>query len=173
MRNFKQKAHQDTKIHLCQPQYEVIFNHSCTGLANFCLKWIYLSFRLTTIIKLFPIGVSLVPSVRTRDLPHCETPFQVTLRVIYFSNLRIIPCPGTCFSVILEHLWTSIGLDRNMFHEHPFRIEVATTVAKYNVPDHLIKQLGRCLSGCCQVYIRTVYYIMRDTHLLIARSCAE
>lgn len=50
---------------------------------------------------------------------------------------------------------TKIGLDADSYSGHSFRIGAATSAAKAQIPDHLVKTLGRWSSDCYLTYIRT------------------
>lgn len=55
----------------------------------------------------------------------------------------------------LKTILTKIGLNADSYSGHSFRIGAATTAAKAQVPDHLVKTLGRWSSDCYLSYIRT------------------
>ena len=79
--------------------------------------------------------------------------------------------PGPLFLLTFGHP-LSRALDPKSYHGHSFRIGVATTAAKLNVPDYLIQQLGCWTSNCYQVYIWTDDETLKNTHLLMARGCS-
>ncbi|XP_033744321.1 uncharacterized protein LOC117330208 [Pecten maximus] len=54
-----------------------------------------------------------------------------------------------------------LGLNHSLYTGHSFRIGAATTAAQSDVPDHLIKVLGRWQSDSYCRYIRTPHHILR------------
>ena len=56
---------------------------------------------------------------------------------------------------MLTTLFHLSGLDDSQYAGHSFSIGAATSAAAANIPDHLIKLLGRWSSDCYQRYIRT------------------
>ena len=61
----------------------------------------------------------------------------------------------------LQTLFTRIGM-RHKFTGHSFRSGAATTAAKVNISDHLIKTLGRWTSDCYCRYVNTPQSLIRE-----------
>lgn len=55
----------------------------------------------------------------------------------------------------MKQLLKMVGVDPDLYNGHSFRIGAATSAGKHNVPDHLIKVLGRWSSDSYLKYIRT------------------
>lgn len=59
------------------------------------------------------------------------------------------------FSTLLKNLLSSIHLNTGNYNTHSFRIGAATSAKQANIPDTLIKMLGRWKSDAYQTYIKT------------------
>ena len=55
----------------------------------------------------------------------------------------------------LKILLSKLGYNPSLYSGHSFRVGAATTAAAANIPDHMIRTLGRWTSDCYCRYIRT------------------
>ena len=65
------------------------------------------------------------------------------------------PLTRAQFVHLLKEALAMRGVDHKRYTGHSFRIGAATTAAQSEVPDHLIKALGRWKSEAYQIYIQT------------------
>ena len=72
-----------------------------------------------------------------------------------FVNGDNQPLTRTYFLHTLRSLLSCLGVNSSLYAGHSFRRGAASMAAKANVPDHLIKVLGRWSSDCYQRYIDT------------------
>lgn len=72
-----------------------------------------------------------------------------------FINDKGLSLHRNFFITNIKSILKQIGLDSEAYSGHSFRIGAATTAAKVQVPDHLVKTLGRWSSDCYLRYIRT------------------
>ena len=74
-------------------------------------------------------------------------------RCVFISNIRAI--------------LSSLGYDSSKFHGHSIRKGSASSCARHNISDHLIKTLGRWLSDCYTRYIHTDDDSIRNAQIKI------
>ncbi|KAK6172154.1 hypothetical protein SNE40_015880 [Patella caerulea] len=72
-----------------------------------------------------------------------------------FINSKGMTLNRAYFIQIIKEIIESLGLLSDGYNGHSFGIGATTTAAKVNVPDDLIKTMGRWSSDCYQRYIRT------------------
>ena len=70
-----------------------------------------------------------------------------------FKNGR--PLTRSSFVIKLQEALEAVGVDCSNYSGHSFRIGAATTAAKKEIQDSLIKTMGRWQSVAYQLYIRT------------------
>lgn len=59
------------------------------------------------------------------------------------------------FAAVLDKAIAAIGLDKNFYKSHSFRISAATTAFQRGLSDEEIKIAGRWKSSVFQTYIRS------------------
>ena len=59
------------------------------------------------------------------------------------------------FSTVLNNLLKQLHINKHYYNTHSFRIGAATTARQANIPDTIIKMLGRWKSDTYQSYIKT------------------
>ena len=129
-------------------------------------------FRSGTIINIFQTGGITCPVNALNRFITLRDSFSVDPEGPLFLLTSGCPLSRALFLDMLGQLCTSLGLNPKSYHGHSFRIGAATTVAKLNIPDYLIQQLGRWTSNCYQVYIWTDDETIKNTHFLMARGCS-
>lgn len=72
-----------------------------------------------------------------------------------FLNDKGLTLHRDFFITSIKSILQKIGLNPEAYSGHSFRIGAATTAAKVQIPDHLVKTLGRWSSDCYLRYIRT------------------
>lgn len=77
----------------------------------------------------------------------------VLSRSVFISKLRFV----------LNYL----GFDASLYHIHSFRVGLASCLANANVPDHLIKSMGRWTSDCYTRYIHADSDLIRNAQMQI------
>ena len=78
-----------------------------------------------------------------------------------------------CLSKTLQQLLESTFPDVKQYSSHSFRIGAATTAAAADVPDWLIKALGRWSSNCYERYIRTPVELIDRIPSLLSRTSLQ
>ena len=71
------------------------------------------------------------------------------------------------FISYIRAILSSLGYDSSKFHGHSIRKGSASSAGKANIPDHLIKTLGRWSSDCYTRYIHTDEATIREAQLKI------
>uniref|UniRef100_A0A1X7UVJ6 Tyr recombinase domain-containing protein n=1 Tax=Amphimedon queenslandica TaxID=400682 RepID=A0A1X7UVJ6_AMPQE len=77
------------------------------------------------------------------------------------------------FVRLLRDALSSRGIDSQQYSGHSFRIGAATAAAQANVPDHLIKVLGRWRSEAYQIYIQTPPTVWAAVSTSLAKSATS
>jgi hypothetical protein len=113
-------------------------------------------FRKGINIRVFKSNKSVCP-VRAM----CEY-LEMRQKVKYGDELSALfidhlgkPLSRTVFLGKLKDLLDTMGLCDGNFNGHSFRIGAATSAERGQVPDHMIKTLGRWSSDCYTRYVRT------------------
>ena len=107
-------------------------------------------FRRGQAVELAPSGRSICPvRAMSKHLQNCKSSDRP---VFIFTDGKFLT--RRLVSSIMKQL---IGNDKNCarISSHGFRIGAATTAAAANIPDRIIKTLGRWSSDTYQLYIRT------------------
>ncbi len=125
------------------------------------------SFRNGHIICFAASGTSVCPfRALQHHLCYCPDPDKP---LFSFSDNTFLTRQSLCRT--LNNLLPA-SLNAN-FSSHSFRIGAATTAAAANVPDWLIKVLGRWSSDCYQTYIRTPSTTINAIPAVLARNVAQ
>ena len=95
--------------------------------------------------------------------------FQGHLPAFQFSDGKFLTRQAV--SSAIHQLLTQAGIpDAHLYNTHSFRSGAATTAAEANLPDWLIKTLGRWRSDSYQVYIKTPRNILRSVPARMTES---
>lgn len=84
---------------------------------------------------------------------------QVVTRIYFIDKIKI--------------LLSRLGYDPKLYSGHSFRIGAATTAGKANLPDYLIKTLGRWSSDCYLRYIRTPVTCLQQAQINMSNLCLK
>ena len=123
-------------------------------------------FRNGQAVRLSATGSSVCPLRALRNhLVHCmnpEIPLFTFIDNSFLTRQRL--------TSIVRDLLKHSGAESSQLSSHSFRIGAATTAAAAQVPDWLIKVLGRWSSNCYQQYIRTPKEVIDSVPQLLAQT---
>ena len=123
-------------------------------------------FRNGQAVRLSATGSSVCPLRALRNhLVHCmnpEIPLFTFIDNSFLTRQRL--------TSIVRDLLKHSGAESSQLSSHSFRIGAATTAAAAQVPDWLIKVLGRWSSNCYQQYIRTPKEVIDNVPRLLAQT---
>lgn len=123
-------------------------------------------FRNGQVVRLSATGSSVCPLRALRNhLVHCknqELPLFTFVDKSYLTRQRL--------TSTVRDLMKHSGAEVPQLSSHSFRIGAATTAAAAQVPDWLIKVLGRWSSNCYQQYIRTPKVVIDNVPRLLAKT---
>jgi hypothetical protein len=112
-------------------------------------------FRKGVDIKIFPQDNHLCPLQAVSGYLQVRTPLNSCPNSPFFLLPDRVPLTRKEFTSLLRGVLQCVGNNTELIKPHSFRIGAATSAAKANIPDHLIKTLGRWSSDCYARYIRT------------------
>lgn len=127
-------------------------------------------FRKGFTLKLFRISSPVCPVVALQKYLEARASLQATsyaLLILPEGN----PLTRTKFIDCIRQILQRLGYNPAAYCGHSFRIGAATTAAKANIPDHMIKVLGRWSSDCYQRYIHTSSTHLANTHIQLGNAC--
>ena len=130
-------------------------------------------FRKGRTIVLFPTGAQLCPVRYMLNFMKVRAPFVLDpSEPLFMTNHRVyIPLMRGMFVGSIRHFLCHLGLNPSHYAGHSLRIGAAMSAAESNIPDHLIKTMGRWSSDCYERYIRTSPSLLRSSsHCRLARS---
>lgn len=162
----------DPGSNLCMSDITIYYHANVSVRARVVLKSSKTDpFRQGCEINLFPTNSILCPvryihlfcSVRQAMNAQANDPF--------FLMPNGQPLTRYAFLSMLKLLLHRLGFNATDYSGHSFRIGAATSAAAANVPDHLIKTLGRWSSDCYQRYIRTSPVVLEEALCAMASTC--
>ena len=125
-------------------------------------------FRAGCVIKVCQTGGIACPvEAMTQFLKHRAATFSQNNGPL-FKQVDGRPLTRSAFVAIIRVILQRMGLNPDCYAGHSFRIGGATAAAEANIPDHLIKTLGRWSSDCYQTYIRTPLSLIREAQVKMA-----
>ena len=128
-------------------------------------------FRKGCTIVLFPTGAQVCPVRNMLNFMKVLAPFVLEPSEPPFMTNERVPVTRRMFLDSVRQLLCCLGLNFSHYAGHSLRIGAATSAADSNIPDHLIKTMGRWSSDCYERYIRTSQSLLRSTsHCRLARS---
>jgi hypothetical protein len=112
-------------------------------------------FRKGIKIKLFPIPGILCPVKATSNYLQCRLGLNSDPSSPFFLMPSLVPLTRREFTTLFQGALQGVGEYHSQLKPHSFRIGAATAAARANMPEHLIKTLGRWTSDAYLRYIRT------------------
>ncbi|XP_071100692.1 uncharacterized protein [Haliotis cracherodii] len=144
--------HFDAKFHLSLSS--VVFRPDCTSF-DLTLKSSKTDpFRRGITLSIHAVPTSYCPVRCLQEFIHHRRAMGAAQHDPLFVNEQNIPLTRSFFIQKLKHTLSMTGYDQEKYNGHSFRIGAATSASTANIPDHLIKTLGRWSSDCYVRYIR-------------------
>jgi hypothetical protein len=136
---------------------------SCVSIVSLPQKMLYLSlhasktdpFRKGVTIKIFPLNNYLCPIQAVTKFLTWRKSLTSSPNSPFFLTTSGTPLTRKVFTNCLQGVLQCVGQGVAGIKPHSFRIGAATSAAKANIPDHLIKTMGRWSSDCYLRYIHT------------------
>ena len=120
-------------------------------------------FRKGVTIKLFPLNNILCPLQAYNKYMELRRHMDSRPASPFFLMPSLTPLTRKEFCTFLQGVLQGIG-GTSHIKPHSFRIGAATSAAKANIPDHLIKTLGRWSSDSYVRYIRIHQTTLQQAH---------
>lgn len=130
-------------------------------------------FRKDCTIALFPTGAQLCSVSAMLNFIGLRAPFMLVPSEPLFMTSERAPLTRGMFVDSIRQLLCRLGLNPAHYEGHCLRIGAATSAADSNIPDHLIKTLGRWSSDCYERYIRTSQSQLKSSQCRLAMSHAD
>ena len=119
-------------------------------------------FRRGVSINYFSTGRLICPLQCMLALLHTRSTMGAQPRDPLFTTIGGSPLTRAFFIDKLMNLLSRLGYNPSFYSGHSFRVGAATSAAEANIPDHMIRTLGRWNSDCYTRYIRTSQQSLRQ-----------
>ena len=153
----------DASINLCMSDVSIQYSNNYPVQADVLIKASKCDpFRKGCIITLFKTNTQVCPVSLIDKFCMLRRTMQASPEDPLFILPGGEPLTRNSFLSMLKCLLLRLGLDASKYTGHSFRIGAATSAEAANIPDHLIKTLGRWSSDCYQRYIRTSPSVIKN-----------